>query len=146
MEKYEKNCEKRLWSETADIPDFNQLHGDAKTDVLIIGGGAAGLLCGYYLKKRNADYMILEGRRILSGTTGLTTAKITAQHGLIYSKMIKNAGLNCACMGNLTAPAVLKGRGRLTSTLAGKPNLLTASASRFNVSLLFVPLYSPSVK
>lgn len=92
MEKYEKNCEKRLWSETADIPDFNQLHGDAKTDVLIIGGGAAGLLCGYYLKKRNADYMILEGRRILSGTTGLTTAKITAQHGLIYSKMIKNAG------------------------------------------------------
>lgn len=92
MEKCEKNCEKRLWSNTADIPVFNRLHGDAKTDVLIIGGGAVGLLCGYFLKKRNADYMILEGRRILSGTTGLTTAKITAQHGLIYGKMIKDTG------------------------------------------------------
>ncbi|MBD5082002.1 MAG: FAD-dependent oxidoreductase [Ruminococcaceae bacterium] len=85
-------CEKRLWSHTANIPQYKQLHGDAKTDVLIIGGGAVGLLCGYFLKNRNVDHMILEGRRILSGTTGLTTAKITPQHGLIYREMIKNIG------------------------------------------------------
>lgn len=85
-------CEKRLWSDTAKIPQFNRLHGDSKTDILIIGGGAVGLLCGYFLKNRNVDCMILEGRRILSGVTGLTTAKITAQHGLIYSKMVKDIG------------------------------------------------------
>ena len=91
-----ENCEKRLWSDTAKIPQFKQLHGDAKTDILIIGGGAVGLLCGYFLKNHNVDYMVLEGRRILSGTTGLTTAKITAQHGLIYREMIKNIGLERA--------------------------------------------------
>lgn len=92
MSNCEKNCEKRLWSDTASMPEFEQLHGDAQTDVLIIGGGAAGLLCGYYLQKRNADYMIVEGKRILSGVTGLTTAKITAQHGLIYADMVKSFG------------------------------------------------------
>lgn len=92
MDNCKEKCEKRLWSKTADIPEFDSLHGDAKTDVLIIGGGAVGILCGYFLKKRNADYMILEGQRILSGVTGLSTAKITAQHGLIYRKMEKDIG------------------------------------------------------
>ncbi len=40
----------RLWEHTCDIPKFPSLHGDVKTDVLIIGGGAAGLLTAYFLK------------------------------------------------------------------------------------------------
>lgn len=91
-----ENCQKRLWNKTVKMPVFNELHGDAQTDVLIIGGGAAGLLCGYFLKKRNIDYMILEGDRILSGTTGLTTAKITVQHGLIFNKILSSLGREAA--------------------------------------------------
>ena len=84
--------QKRLWSNTAEIPQFPALHGDARTDVLIVGGGAAGLLTAYFLKKRGVDCIVAEGDRILSGATGGTTAKITAQHGLIYNKLTKTFG------------------------------------------------------
>lgn len=92
MEKYQK----RLWSDTAKAPSFKELHGDAKTDVLIIGGGAAGLLTAYFLDKKGVDYILVEGDRILSGVSGGTTAKITAQHGLIYNKLIKRFGFEKA--------------------------------------------------
>ncbi|MCM1299359.1 MAG: FAD-dependent oxidoreductase [Firmicutes bacterium] len=91
-----EKCQKRLWSDTAEMPRFKELHGDAETDVLIIGGGAAGLLCGYFLKKMGVDYIILEGDRILSGVTGATTAKITTQHGLVYSRLVKEMGYDKA--------------------------------------------------
>ena len=87
-----EQCQKRLWQDTYNIPVFEPLHGDAKTDVLIIGGGAAGILCAYFLKQRGIDYILAEGDRILSGETGGTTAKITSQHGLIYHKLIKTIG------------------------------------------------------
>lgn len=92
MERYQK----RLWSDTAKAPSFKELHGDVKTDVLIIGGGAAGLLTAYFLDKKGVDYILVEGDRILSGVSGGTTAKITAQHGLIYSKLIKRFGFEKA--------------------------------------------------
>ena len=38
---------KSLWSKTVIMPDFPKLKGDVKTDVLIIGGGMAGILCAY---------------------------------------------------------------------------------------------------
>lgn len=88
----------RLWEHTCDIPKFPSLHGDVKTDVLIIGGGAAGLLTAYFLKKKGVDCIVAEGNRILSGTTGGTTAKITIQHGLIYGKLIKTFGMEKAKM------------------------------------------------
>lgn len=92
MERYQKG----LWSDTAKAPSFKELHGDVKTDVLIIGGGAAGLLTAYFLDKKGVDYILVEGDRILSGVSGGTTAKITTQHGLIYNKLIKRFGFEKA--------------------------------------------------
>lgn len=84
--------QKSVWSDSAKIPEFKALCGNKKTDVLIIGGGICGILCGWYLKSCGIDCIILEGSRILSGITQNTTAKITAQHGLIYDKLIKSVG------------------------------------------------------
>ncbi len=81
-----------LWSETAALPRFPSLEGDAKTDVLIIGGGIAGILCAHFLQQNGVDYILAEGRSICSGITRNTTAKITAQHGLIYDKLLKSFG------------------------------------------------------
>lgn len=81
-----------VWQKTSSAPTFPSLPGDISTDVLIIGGGIAGILTAYFLKQKGIDYVLLEKGRILGGTTINTTAKITFQHGLIYSKLIKSGG------------------------------------------------------
>ena len=84
-----------IWRETA-LPRFEPLMRDLKTDVLVIGGGIAGLLCAYFLEQSGASYALVEAGRICSGITKDTTAKITAQHGLIYNKLIGELGLERA--------------------------------------------------
>ena len=87
---------KSLWENTAEKPDFKVLEGDKKTDVLIIGGGMAGVLCAAELKNRGVDYILLEAEKIGMGITRNTTAKITSQHGLIYNKIISKYGTESA--------------------------------------------------
>lgn len=80
------------------MPHFEALQKDLNTDVLIIGGGLAGVLCAYRLQQAGIDYTLVEQNRICSGVTANTTAKITSQHGLIYDKLIRRFGLEKASM------------------------------------------------
>lgn len=89
---------KSAWSDNVSIQEFKTLEGDIKTDVLIIGGGIAGILCAYFLKQAGVNYILAEANRIGCGITKNTTAKITSQHGLIYDKLIKNVGIEKAKM------------------------------------------------
>ena len=81
-----------IWLKTASKPRFDALGGNKKTDVLIIGGGIAGILCAYKLKEAGVDCMLVEATEICGGITKNTTAKITLGHGLIYDKMIRRFG------------------------------------------------------
>ena len=81
-----------IWTDTAKRNNFKALKGDAKTDVLIIGGGIAGVLTAYMLTKAGIECILLEADKICGGITENTTAKITVQHGLIFNKMIKRYG------------------------------------------------------
>ncbi|MBE6924144.1 MAG: FAD-dependent oxidoreductase [Ruminococcaceae bacterium] len=85
-----------IWTETTELPHFPPLKGNFHTDVLIIGGGIAGLLCAYQLQQAGINYILVEANTICSGITKNTTAKITAQHGLIYHKLIKKYGIEKA--------------------------------------------------
>ena len=87
-----------VWSETSNLPSFERLNGEIKTDVLIIGGGMAGTLCAYMLKQSGINYVLTEANTICSGITKNTTAKITSQHGLIYDKLIHEFGVEKAQM------------------------------------------------
>lgn len=82
-----------IWSDTINFPTFEQLNRDIRTDVLIIGGGIAGILCAYMLEQSGVNYVLVEADSLCSGITKNTTAKITAQHGLIYHKMLKRFGV-----------------------------------------------------
>ena len=81
-----------IWNDTARRVHFDALKGNKRTDVLIIGGGIAGILCAYKLKNADVDCMLVEADEICGGITKNTTAKITLGHGLIYDKMIKRFG------------------------------------------------------
>lgn len=81
-----------VWSDTAHIQEFDRLTGDKETEVLIIGGGMAGILCAYFLKEAGIPCILAEADRLCSGITKNTTAKITSQHGLIYHKLLRRFG------------------------------------------------------
>jgi len=87
---------KSLWKESITCPDFPTLKHDIKTDVLIIGGGIAGILTAYFLQEQGVPYVLVEKDKICSKTTGNTTAKITFQHGLIYDKILRSMGIEKA--------------------------------------------------
>ena len=89
---------KSIWTDSARLPEFKRAKGDAKTDVLIVGGGICGILCAYFLEKNGIDYMLAEGGKIGGGITQNTTAKITSQHSLIYDKIIASYGREKAMM------------------------------------------------
>ena len=87
-----------VWSDNSSLPSFPTLNGDKKTDVLIVGGGIAGVLCAYKLTKSGVNCILLEADRICRGVTQNTTAKITSQHGFIYEKLINKFGVEKAQM------------------------------------------------
>ena len=78
------------------LPRFPALDRDRETEVLIIGGGMAGVLCAYFLHQAGVDYLLLEAEEIGSGVTQNTTAKLTSQHGLLYHKLTRSYGLDAA--------------------------------------------------
>lgn len=99
------------WSDSVTLPRFPHLEKDVRTDVLIIGGGLAGILCAYMLKDAGVNYILAEAKTIGSGITKNTTAKITSQHGLIYHKLAKSAGAQNAALylrANQEAVAIYK--------------------------------------
>lgn len=85
-----------LWRVDVDIPEFPPLKEDLEVDVVIVGGGIAGLTSAYVLVNEGLKVAVLEADKLLNGTTGHTTAKVTAQHGLIYDEFITNFGRSTA--------------------------------------------------
>lgn len=67
-------------------------------DVIVVGAGMAGLLTAYYLKEQGKKVLVLEAKQVASGQTGRTTAKITSQHDIKYSRLIQTIGRKKAKM------------------------------------------------
>lgn len=80
-----------IWQDTS-LPKFPGLRGDRQSDVVVIGGGMAGLLCAYRLQNAGASVTVVEQNRICGGVTKDTTAKISMHHGLIYHKLLSDLG------------------------------------------------------
>ncbi|WP_042145528.1 FAD-dependent oxidoreductase [Paucisalibacillus sp. EB02] len=80
------------WRDKLDFPSFPKLKESIKADVGIVGGGIVGITAAYLLSKQNIKVALIDAGVILNGTTGHTTAKITAQHDIIYDEFIKHFG------------------------------------------------------
>lgn len=61
-------------------------------DVVVVGAGITGLTTALLLARSGASVTVLERHRVSSGTTGGTTAKVTALHGTTYSAIADRHG------------------------------------------------------
>lgn len=86
-----------LWMEQDSADAFSPLTEDVSADVTVIGAGITGITAAYLLAKEGMKVALLEAGKVIGGTTGFTTAKISSQHGLIYQDLIKQHGLEKAC-------------------------------------------------
>lgn len=75
------------WIASTAKTNYPALEQDIKVDAAIVGGGITGITLAYLLKKEGLKVAVIEADRILQGTTGHTTAKITSQHSLIYNRI-----------------------------------------------------------
>lgn len=87
-----KNSLRAIWRREISLPERVPLRGDLEADAAVIGAGMAGVLIARELGARGIKTVVLEAAALGSGQTGNTTAKITAQHGLIYQRLIGQFG------------------------------------------------------
>lgn len=84
------------WLQTGHRADYPKLEDNMEIEVAVIGAGIAGILSAYQLIKAGKKVAVFERFRIINGTTGNTTAKLSAQHGLIYAKLVERYGKETA--------------------------------------------------
>lgn len=80
------------WLASTELPSFSKLRSDLKVDVTIVGAGITGITTAYLLANQGLKVVIVDAGQIMNGTTGHTTAKITAQHDLIYQEYLAHFG------------------------------------------------------
>lgn len=82
---------KSIWIGNKDENDkLPKLDRDIDCDVLIIGGGIAGLSVAYQMIDSNKKTVLIERDKCGMGATSKNTGKLTWMQGLIYGKLSKN--------------------------------------------------------
>src|SRR4051794_28307465 len=82
-----------LWLDGVSGPGYRALEGDGGSfDVVVIGGGIAGLTTAALLKESGASVAVLEADRVGRGVTGCTTAKVTALQAAVLQTVRSTHG------------------------------------------------------
>jgi glycine/D-amino acid oxidase-like deaminating enzyme/Rieske Fe-S protein len=104
----EERLNPSLWTTTAQGRRFPVLPGDVTVDVVVIGGGIAGLTTAWLLKKAGKKVAVLEMNRILTGQTGQTTAHLTELLDTPYSTLRSDFGERGARMAAASSRASIE--------------------------------------
>ncbi|OJH37832.1 FAD-dependent oxidoreductase [Cystobacter ferrugineus] len=81
-----------LWTVSAPARRYPSLPGDLEVDVVVVGGGIAGLTTAWLLKQEGKRVAVVEMHRILTGQTGQTTAHLTELLDVSYATLASDFG------------------------------------------------------
>ncbi len=82
-----------FWLQTVEKHEsYPPVPGDLHVDVAVVGGGIAGVLTAWYLKKAGLKVALVEAAEIGGGQTGHTTAHLTALTDEPYHQLRKRFG------------------------------------------------------
>lgn len=84
------------WLDSAERIEFPSINDGIEVDVIILGGGIAGISTAFMLKQQGFKVALLEANRIVGDVTSGTTAKITVTSSLIYGNLLSNFGKDFA--------------------------------------------------
>jgi glycine/D-amino acid oxidase-like deaminating enzyme/nitrite reductase/ring-hydroxylating ferredoxin subunit len=84
------------WMDSTPATAYPPVTRALEVDVAVIGGGIAGICTAWELARAGRQVAVLEADRIVAGTTGYTTAKLTAQHSLIYDQLRRSFDVETA--------------------------------------------------
>ena len=81
-----------IWLSTGSSTAFPRLEGDHAADVVVVGGGIAGLCIAAACRDADLSVSVLERHSIGEGTTARSTVKASAAHGLRASRIADAKG------------------------------------------------------
>lgn len=77
-----------IWVKENSLDSYKQLSESIETQICVIGSGISGLYSAYLLAKKGHKVTLIEAENSIGGVaTKRSTGKLSAQHGLIYSKI-----------------------------------------------------------
>lgn len=86
------------WARSGDSPDEGATPAaiPGHADVVIVGAGLTGLSTAVRLAQLGIEPLVLEARRVGSGTTGRTSAKVSLLQGAVLQNIRSHAGVKAA--------------------------------------------------
>ena len=86
-----------VWIDTGpEQPSLPRLEESVQANVVVLGGGIVGITTALLLKEAGMRVVLLEANQLARGVTGHTTAKVSSQHGMIYSPLRSKFGVEGA--------------------------------------------------
>ena len=84
------------WLDTSTCPDRPALDGDREVDVAVVGAGITGVTTALLLARAGASVVVVERHRVGAGSTGRSTAKVSALQGTAYRQVAGKRGREAA--------------------------------------------------
>jgi glycine/D-amino acid oxidase-like deaminating enzyme/nitrite reductase/ring-hydroxylating ferredoxin subunit len=76
-----------LWFDTGSPDAYPALDGGRRVEVAVMGAGITGMTAALLLARAGRSVAVVDQHVVAGGTTGHSTAKVTSQHRVIYSKL-----------------------------------------------------------